>query len=200
MTAQRGGDLVAIRHGETEWSRTGRHTGRTDVALNEAGRRAAKAIGRALSTIEISRALSSPLQRARDTGELAGFADRLEIDPDLVEWDYGEYEGLTPDQIQQRAPGWLIFVDGCPGGERPADVEVRVDRVIAKVRGTPGRVAVFAHGHLLRVLAARWIELPLIAASHFMLDTATLTELAYYRGIPAIRRWNVPVLEERTTS
>ena len=200
MTAQRGGDLVAIRHGETDWSRTGRHTGRTDIPLNDEGRRAAKAIGRALSTIEFSRALSSPLERARMTCELAGFADQMEIDPDLVEWDYGEYEGLTPDQIQQRAPSWLIFVDGCPGGERPAEVQARVDRVIAKVRGTPGRVAVFAHGHLLRVLAARWIELPLTAATRFLLDTATLTTLTYYRSIPAIRCWNVPVLEGRTIS
>jgi probable phosphoglycerate mutase len=197
MTARGGGELFAIRHGETEWSRSGRHTGRTDIPLNEAGRRAAKAIGRALSTIEISRALSSPLQRARDTCELAGLADRMDIDPDLVEWDYGDYEGLTPEEIQRRAPGWLIFVDGCPGGERPAEVKERVDRVIARVRATSGRVAVFAHGHLLRALTARWIELPLTAACHFLLDTATLTELAYYRGIPALRRWNVPVFEGR---
>lgn len=193
MCAARRGEVVAIRHGETEWSRTGRHTGLTDVPLTEAGRADARTVGAVLAGLELTGVWSSPLQRARSTCELAGLAGRMAIDPDLVEWDYGEYEGLTPDEIERRAPGWLIFRDGCPGGERPEHVGARVDRVIAKLRGLGGRVAVFAHGHLLRVLAARWLGLPLAAASHFMLHTSTLSTLGYYRDIPAVERWNAPL-------
>jgi broad specificity phosphatase PhoE len=186
-------DVFAIRHGETSWSRAGRHTGRTDVPLTEAGRAGAKALGAILARSDIVRVLSSPLQRARDTCMLAGLGERVELDADLVEWDYGDYEGLTPDEIEVRAPGWLIFANGCPNGEHPADVEARVDRTIAKLRRMSGCVAVFGHGHLLRVLAARWIGLPLVGGSHFILNTATLSLLSYYRDTPAIKRWNVSV-------
>lgn len=194
------GDVFAIRHGETEWSRSGKHTGRTDIPLDDAGRAAARRLGGVLARFEIACALTSPLRRARDTCVLAGFVDCMETDADLVEWDYGEYEGLTPDEIERRAPGWMIFTDGCPGGESPVQIAERVDRVIAKLRGMQGQVAVFAHGHVLRVLAARWLDLPLPAASRLLLQTATLSTLGYYRDIPALKRWNCPIAEGRTPS
>lgn len=194
------GDVFVIRHGETEWSRSGKHTGRTDIPLDDAGRAAARRLGGVLGRFEIACALTSPLRRARDTCVLAGFVDCMETEPDLVEWDYGEYEGLTPDEIERRAPGWMIFTDGCPGGESPAQIAERVDRVIEKLRKIQGHVAVFAHGHVLRVLAARWIELPLASASRLLLSTATVSTLGYYRTIPALKRWNCPVAEGRTTS
>jgi probable phosphoglycerate mutase len=144
--------------------------------------------------------LASPLQRARKTCELAGLGDRMQIDPDLVEWNYGEYEGLTPEQIRRSAPGWMIFGDGCPGGESPEQVGARVDRVIAKVRAVADRVALFAHGHVFRVFAARWIGLPPTHGRHFLLDTSTLNILAYYRDIPALKCWNAPLGNGRSTS
>lgn len=191
-------DVITIRHGETEWSRTGKHTGRTDIPLTEAGRDAARALRPTLAKLDIARTLSSPLSRARETCELAGLGDRAELDPDLMEWDYGEYEGLTSDEIEKRRPGWLIFADGSPGGESPADVLARVDRVVAKLQSAAGPVAIFAHGHFLRALAARWIGSPLEAGSRFLLDTSTLSTLGHYRAIPAIRRWNVPIEGERS--
>lgn len=199
VAAQRG-NVFAIRHGETEWSLSGRHTGLTDVPLTENGRRAAKRLGEALAKTEFARVFSSPLQRARVTCELAGFGARMEIDSDLVEWNYGEYEGLTPEEIEDRDPGWLIFTDGCPGGEDPDQVRTRVDRLIARIRRTPGHVALFAHGHLLRALAARWIGLSLSHGSNFLLHTSTLSILGYYRGIPAVKRWNARIVEGRRTS
>jgi probable phosphoglycerate mutase len=134
--------------------------------------------------------LVSPLRRARETWQLAGLHEAAAIDPDLMEWDYGEYEGLTSRQIQDKVAGWLIFRDGCPGGETPEQVGARVDKVIARARAAGGDVAVFAHGHVLRALAARWIGLPPQAGQHFLLNTATLSVLAYYRDIPAVRIWN----------
>jgi len=134
--------------------------------------------------------LSSPLQRARLTCELAGLGARATIDTDLSEWNYGDYEGLTPQQIRAKVPEWLIFRDGCPSGENPAQIGTRVDRVIARVRAVEGNVALFAHGHVLRVLAARWLDLPTSGGSHFLLDTATLSVLGYYHGTGAIERWN----------
>jgi probable phosphoglycerate mutase len=134
--------------------------------------------------------LTSPLQRARRTCELAGLGGRAEIDDDLMEWNYGDFEGLTPREIEARAPGWMLFRDGCPGGETPGQVGVRVDRVIARVRSVEGHAALFGHGHIFRVLAARWLGLPVAAGSHFLLDTATVNILGYYRSIPAVKQWN----------
>jgi probable phosphoglycerate mutase len=134
--------------------------------------------------------LTSPMQRARETCRLAGLGERAEVDRDLLEWNYGEYEGLTPQEIRAKAPRWMIFSDGCPGGESPEQVGARVDRVIARVRAADGHAALFGHGHVFRVLAARWLGLPTAAGSHFLLDTATLSILSSYRGIAAVKRWN----------
>lgn len=183
-------EVYLIRHGETEWSLNGRHTGTTDIPLTENGRRLAKVLAVALAKENFALVLTSPLRRARETCELAGFGTRAEIDRDLMEWNYGAYEGLTPKEIHTQAPGWMIFTDGCPGGESPAQVGARTDRLIARVRSVAGDVALFAHGHLFRTLAARWLGLPAVAGSHFLLDTATLNVLSYYRGIPAVKRWN----------
>jgi len=184
--------VIAIRHGETEWSLNGRHTGTTDIPLTDNGRRLAELLRPALSGRAFALVLVSPLQRARDTCELAGVAARAIIEPDLVEWDYGKYEGLTPKEIDRQAPGWLIFRDGCPGGETPEQVGARADRVIARARAAEGDVALFAHGHVLRVLVARWLRLPPGAGQHFLLDTGTLSVLAHYHGIPALKTWNAP--------
>ena len=189
------GEALLIRHGETEWSLSGQHTGSTDIPLTDNGRRAAQRLGPTLTGQDFSLVLSSPLQRALQTCELAGLGERVQIDPDLREWDYGAYEGLTPAEIHRQAPGWMIFRDGCPGGESPDQVAARVDRVIHRVREAGGRVALFAHGHVFRVFAARWIDLPPGAGCHFLLDTSTLTILSYYRGIPALKCWNAPLAE-----
>jgi broad specificity phosphatase PhoE len=188
-------NLFPIRHGETAWSLSGQHTGTTDIPLTDNGRRLAKQIAPVLARETFALVLVSPLRRARETCELAGFGDRAVVDSDLVEWNYGEYEGLTPKQIHETAPGWLIFRDGCPGGESPEQVGARVDRVIARVRAAEGDVALFAHGHVLRVLAARWIGLPPTAGQHFLLNTGTLNVLGYYREIPAVRVWNGPLTD-----
>src|SRR5512134_2189323 len=177
--------VVAIRHGETEWSLNGRHTGTTDIPLTDKGRRLAELLRPALTGHAFALVLASPLQRARETCELAGVAANAIIEPDLVEWNYGKYEGLTPSQIHEQTPGWLIFRDGCPGGETPEQVGARADRVIARARAVEGDVALFSHGHVLRVLVARWLGFPARAGQHFLLDTGTLNVLAHYRGIPA---------------
>ena len=186
-------DVWLIRHGETEWSRSGRHTGLTDLPLTDAGRRAARALVPVLARESFVRVLTSPLERARETCRLAGHGDRAQVDPDLVEWNYGDYEGLTSAEIRDRAPGWLLFRDGAPGGERPDDVSRRVDRVIARARAAPGHVAIVAHGHLLRSLAARWLGWPVAAGQHFLLDTATVNVVSAYHEAPAIKRWNARV-------
>jgi probable phosphoglycerate mutase len=182
--------VYLIRHGETEWSLSGQHTGITDIPLTENGRRVAKLLAPIVARETFVLVLTSPLQRARETCELAGLGDRAEIDRDLMEWNYGEYEGLTSKQIHAHAPGWMLFRDGCPGGESPEQVGARVDRVIASVRTVKGHVALFGHGHIFRVFAARWIGLPAAAGCHFLLDTATLNILSYYRNMPAVKRWN----------
>jgi probable phosphoglycerate mutase len=187
-----GVNVFVIRHGETARSVSGQHTGTTDIPLTENGRRVAERMRLVLARETFSLVLVSPLQRARETCELAGLADAAVLDDDLVEWNYGEYEGLTPEEIRVRAPGWLIFRDGCPGGESPDEVGARVDRVVARVRAAPGDVALFAHGHVLRVLAARWLGMRAGAGQHFLLDTSTLSVLADYRGIPAVKIWNGP--------
>ena len=188
-------NVFAVRHGETAWSLSGRHTGTTDIALTEKGRRLAERMRPVLAKEVFALVLCSPMQRARETCELAGLGDRAVIDPDLAEWNYGQYEGLTPKQIHEGAPGWLIFRDGCPGGESPEEMGTRADRVIAQARATEGDVALFAHGHVLRVLAARWIGLPAASGQHFLLDTGTLCVLGYYREVPAVRVWNGPLLD-----
>jgi probable phosphoglycerate mutase len=182
--------VFLVRHGETEWSVSGQHTGVTDIPLTERGRLAATWLARIFAKEPFALVLSSPLQRARATCDLAGFGARAEIDRDLMEWDYGDYEGLTPKQIQELAPGWLLFRDGCPGGENAEQVGARVDRVMARARAVDGLVALFAHGHVFRVLVARWLGLPPAAGCHFLLDTSTISVLGYYRGIPAVKRWN----------
>jgi broad specificity phosphatase PhoE len=187
--------VFAIRHGETAWSLSGQHTGTTDIPLTDNGRRLATQLRPVLSKESFACVLTSPLKRARETCELAGLATAATVEADLVEWNYGKYEGLTPAQIHATAPGWLIFRDGCPGGETPAHVAARVDRVIKRVRDVEGDVAVFAHGHVLRVLVARWLGLPASAGRLFLIDTGTLNVLSYYRGLPALKTWNAPALD-----
>ena len=186
--------VYLVRHGETEWSISGQHTGITDIPLTENGRKVAKLLRPVLARETFALVLTSPLQRARETCEIAGLGQRAEIDRDLMEWNYGAYEGLTPTQIQAKASGWMIFRDGCPGGESPEQIAGRADHLIAKVRAIEGHVAVFAHGHIFRVFAARWLGLPAAAGCHFLLDTATLNILSYYRGIPAVKRWNAMLM------
>lgn len=185
--------VFAIRHGETAWSLSGQHTGTTDIPLTDNGRRLAERLRPVLAREAFALVLTSPLRRARETCALVGLGDRAVVEPDLVEWNYGEYEGLTPAQINERMRGWLVFRDGCPGGETPEQVGARVDRVIVRARAVEGDVALFAHGHLLRVLGARWLGLPVEAGQHFLLDTGTLNVLGYYHTIPAVKIWNAPV-------
>jgi broad specificity phosphatase PhoE len=186
-------NLFAIRHGETAWSLSGQHTGTTDRPLTDNGRRLAERLQPALSKEIFALVLVSPMQRARETCELVDLSGKAVVDPDLLEWNYGEYEGLTPKQINEVAPGWLIFRDGCPGGETPEQVGARVDRVIARARAIEGDVALFSHGHVLRVLAARWLGLPAGAGQHFLLSTGTLSVLGYYHEVPAVKIWNGPL-------
>lgn len=185
--------VYVVRHGETEWSLSGQHTGVTDIPLTENGRAVARRLKPILAEQAFALVLTSPLSRARETCELAGLGARAAIEPDLKEWNYGEYEGLTSEQIHAKRPGWMVFRDGCPGGESPKQVGARADRVIARVRAATGDVALFAHGHLFRVLVARWIGFPPEAGQHFLLDTATLNVLGYYRDSPAVQVWNAPL-------
>lgn len=187
--------VYLIRHGETEWSLSGQHTGVTDIPLTENGRAVARRLRPVLANESFALVLTSPRRRARETSELAGLGARAAIDPDLVEWNYGEYEGLTLEQIHEKRPGWMIFRDGCPGGETPAQIGARVDRLLSRVRDVAGDVALFAHGHVLRVLVARWIGLPPGAGQHFLLDTATLNVLGFYGDSPAVRIWNSPLAQ-----
>ena len=186
-------EIVLARHGETEWSRDRRHTGRTDIPLTGNGRRQAGVLGDALAGRSFERVLSSPLSRALHTCREAGLGEHAELSGDLCEWDYGEYEGITTAEIRTRRPGWNLWRDGCPGGETAADVGWRADRVIESLGGLEGDAAVFAHGHVLRVLTARWLGLGPEAGALFKLDTGTLSVLGYERETRAITRWNVPV-------
>ena len=185
--------IYLLRHGETEWSLNGRHTGVTDIPLTENGRMIARLLQPILGREKFAMVLTSPLQRARETCELAGLSTLANIDRDLLEWNYGEYEGLTTEQIQQTKPNWSLFRDGCPDGESPLQIAVRADRIVAKIRAVDGNVALFAHGHILRVLAARWISLSESYGEHFLLDTATLNVLGYYGEAPAFKIWNAPL-------
>jgi broad specificity phosphatase PhoE len=189
-------EVYLIRHGDTQWSLAGKHTGISDIPLTEHGRQQARLLRQELVTTNFQLVLTSPLRRARETCDLAGFAERAEIDPDLMEWNYGAYEGLTSEQIHADRPAWTIFNDGGgPGGETPEQVGVRVDRVIARVRAVSGNAALFAHGHVLRVLAARWLGLAPSAGAHFLLDTATVSVLSSYGRAAALKRWNVSPVE-----
>jgi broad specificity phosphatase PhoE len=185
--------IYLMRHGETEWSLNGQHTGVTDIPLTENGRAAARRFRPILAKVTLALVLTSPLQRARETCALAGLGDQANVEPDLMEWNYGRYEGLKTEQIRQTRPDWSVFRDGCPGGESPEQIGMRADRVVAKIRAIDGNVALFAHGHILRVVAARWINLPAGYGEHFLLDTATLNVLGYYRESPAFVTWNAPL-------
>ena len=182
--------IVLVRHGPTEWSVSGRHTGATDVPLTDDGREVATRLRGRLERYDFALVLSSPLARARETAELAEFGDRLELDPDLREYGYGDYEGLTTPEIRERRPGWWLWEDGVPDGETPDQVGERADRVIARASEAGGDVALFAHGHVLRVLGARWIGLPAASAGRLALGTAAVCELDHERERRVIRLWN----------
>jgi broad specificity phosphatase PhoE len=184
-------ELWLIRHGETEWSLSGAHTGRTDIPLTERGREQAKALGRVLSSRRFATVLASPLQRALETCRLAGLGERVILDPDLREWDYGDYEGRSTKEIQQGTPGWSLWKNGVSNGETLDDVAARAERVIARASGAPGDVALFAHGHLLRILAARWLGLSPDAGRLLALGTASISTLGYERDTRVITRWNL---------
>ena len=184
--------VYIARHGDTAWSVAGRHTGLTDLPLLPVGERNARRLGERLRGLTFAKVFTSPLQRAARTCELAGFGDLAETEPDLVEWDYGDCEGRTSAEIKAARPDWWLFRDGCPGGESPSQVVARADRVIARVRAIEGDVLLFSSGHLLRVLAARWLGLDATGAALLVLGTATLSALGYDHGRdePAIRLWN----------
>ena len=185
--------LWLARHGETEWSRDLRHTGRTDIPLTAKGEEEARALREPLAAVDFDRVLSSPLGRARETCELAGLGERAELRDELLEWDYGDYEGITSEQIHEREPEWLLWRDGCPGGESPAQVGARIDSLIGEVlEGGADTVAIFAHGHVLRVLAARWIGLGPDGGQRLRLGTATLGRLDWEHDYRVIERWNAP--------
>jgi broad specificity phosphatase PhoE len=185
--------ILLIRHGETEWSRSGRHTGRTDVPLTPVGEKQAASVGARLQRLSFSRVFTSPLQRAARTAELAGFDARLEVDRDLVEWDYGSYEGRRTRDIQAERPGWNVFRDGCPNGEGLHEVAARADRAVARLRCLGGDVAVFSHAHFLRVLTARWLRLDPLTARCLVVQPAGIGLLGYEHGSPdepVILKWN----------
>jgi probable phosphoglycerate mutase len=184
--------VYLARHGETAWSITGQHTGTTDLPLTARGESNARRLGKLIGHVKLAHVWTSPLQRARRTCELSGFAARAEIDDELVEWNYGQYEGKTTVEIRQTRPDWQLFHDGCPGGESPRDVGLRADRVIARLRASAADVLLFSSGHFLRVLAARWLGLEPSAGRYFLLTTATLSIIGYEHtaGEPVIRLWN----------
>jgi len=190
-------DLLPVvylaRHGETAWSLTGQHTGLTDLPLTDRGMENARRLGKRLRGLTFAKVFTSPLQRASHTCELAGFGADAAVDPDLVEWNYGQYEGRTSADIYRERPDWQLFRDGCPGGETPGQVGARADRVVARLRAVPGNVLVFSSGHFLRVLAARWLGLEAgWAGCYFLLSTASLSAVGYEHNLsrPVIRLWN----------
>ncbi len=184
--------VYLARHGETVWSLSGQHTGVTDLPLIEKGEQDARKLGERLRGVTIAKAFTSPLKRATRTCELAGFGAAAAIDPDLVEWNYGKYEGRTSAEIHAERPDWDLFRDGCPDGETPAQIGARADRVVSRVRAVPGNVLLFSSGHILRVLASRWLGIEPGGARYFLLSTASLSELSYEhdRSRPVIRLWN----------
>jgi broad specificity phosphatase PhoE len=194
MTMEKELPIVYLaRHGETAWSRSGQYTGRTDLALTDHGKQTARRLGERLEGITFTKVFTSPLQRAHRTCQLAGFGTEAEIDHDLVEWDYGEFEGRLSADVRAERPGWNLFRDGCPGGETPQQVKIRADRVVEKVRASNGNVLLFTSGHFMRVLVCRWLGLEPTANSRcFMLSTASLSALGYENELsrPVIRFWN----------
>lgn len=182
--------VIVVRHGETEWSRAGRHTSHTDLALTDVGRAQATAVGSRLAGYDFAEVWSSPMRRATETCALAGFGDRASTVADLCEWDYGEFEGLTTPEIREQAPGWTVFTADTPGGEDAFGVEQRVDRLVVRIRQAGGLVLCFGHGHSLRVLTARWLGLGAVDGHRFVLDPATVSILGYERGEPALLAWN----------
>ena len=191
--AERPPEVVLVRHGETEWTRTRQHTGKTDLPLDDDGRSQAELVGRALAGREFGLVLTSPLARARETCELAGYGDLAQARPDLAEWDYGDYEGRTTAEIRAERPDWSLWRDGVPGGESPEDVGRRADRVVAEVRAAGVDTLIFGHGHQLRVLAARWLGLAPADGRLLVLSTASISILGYERETAALLRWNEPV-------
>jgi broad specificity phosphatase PhoE len=183
-------EVWLVRHAETEWSRSGKHTGRTDVPLTDAGRERARELGARLAGHDFALVLVSPLERARETARLAGLGDSCEVREDLLEWDYGDYEGITTAEIQRRRPGWSLWRDGCPNGEIAADVGARADRVIAEARAASADAVAFGHGHMLRVLAARWLGLAPEEGALFALATGTLSTLGYEHDTAVILSWS----------
>jgi probable phosphoglycerate mutase len=182
--------IVVVRHGETKWSASGRHTSDTDLSLTEEGRRRAHALAPALHSGEFVLVVCSPLKRARETCDLAGFGAVANVCADLHEWQYGEYEGMTTPQIRERVPEWSLWRDGCPGGERPDQVGARADGLLAKFDRVDGDVLAFAHGHILRVLAARWLEWPVAGGARLALSAGAIGILGYERDTRVLRRWN----------
>ena len=185
-------EIILVRHGETAWSLSGQHTGRSDIPLTANGEAAARALAPRLAGLSVSAVWSSPSQRARNTCGLAGFGERAVIKPDLAEWDYGAYEGITTKEILSKRPGWRLFRDGCPDGETASDVGARADRIIAELRQINAPVLIFSSSHFLRVLGARWLGLPPQDGSRFILDTTSISVLGYEHDLtePVIRRWN----------
>ncbi len=185
-------EVYLARHGETEWTITGQHTGRTDVPLTARGERNALSLGKRLAGESFGVVLTSPLSRARETCRLAGFGDGALVDDDLAEWDYGSYDGKRSADIRLEAPDWNLFRDGCPGGESPMQVAARADRVVARLRKEQGRALIFSHGHFIRVLAARWLNLEVEGAALFVLSTAAVSIVGYEHNEtePAVRLWN----------
>lgn len=188
-------EIWLIRHGETEWSLSGAHTGRTDIPLTEKGRSQAAALSGVLHKHDFALVLCSPLQRALETCRLAGFGDVAQIDPNLQEWNYGDYEGHTTGEIQKQTPGWSLWRDGVPNGETIDQVATRGEAVLARAMQAPGDVALFAHGHVLRILTACWLELPPTDARLFALGTASIGTLGYERETCVISRWNLSASE-----
>lgn len=182
--------LFFMRHGETDWSLSGQHTGRADIALTANGENEARQLGDRLRVFTFSHVLSSPLQRAWRTCELTGLSQDAKVEPDLIEWDDGDYEGKTPAEIHASRPDWNVFRDGCPGGEMPDEISARADRLIERLTRLDGNVALFSHSHLGRVLAARWIGLAVQEAQSLLLSTASLSILCYEHNRPAIALWN----------
>ena len=180
-----------MRHAETAWSKAKKHTGLTDIPLTDAGRDAARAMRERLAGHPFAAVLVSPLQRARETAELAGLADRAQVREDLLEWDYGAYEGLTTAEIREQRPDWSLWRDGVPEGERAADVGARVDRILAEVLGVDGDVAIVAHGHVLRVLAARWVEQDPVFGARLALETAGIGRCGFERETRVLTGWNL---------